>query len=158
MSNVFGILRTTVIKIVYFFHFIEKMKKVYRIFFRNTVLSDPYFVLFYSCDLRYFDVVLCPSSRKILATPLTLTPHYNPNRGRNPRPFKHRLRSARKTLLVFLLAQQRAAQRMREQPLILVLTLGSSSDLTIRYDTRCYFNVRSEADVSQLNLPHGTNN
>jgi len=23
------------------------------------------------------------------------------------------------------------------------------------YDTRCYFNVRSKADVSQLNLPHG---
>ena len=27
----------------------------------------------------------------------------------------------------------------------------------IRYDTRCYFNVRSKADISQLNLPH-TNN
>ena len=26
----------------------------------------------------------------------------------------------------------------------------------IRYDTRCYFNVRSKADTSQLNLPHGT--
>ena len=26
---------------------------------------------------------------------------------------------------------------------------------TIRYDTRCYFNVRSKADVSQLNLPGG---
>jgi len=25
------------------------------------------------------------------------------------------------------------------------------------YDTRCYFNVRSKADTSQLNLPHGTN-
>jgi len=25
---------------------------------------------------------------------------------------------------------------------------------TVRYDTRCYFNVRSKADVSQLNLPH----
>ena len=24
-----------------------------------------------------------------------------------------------------------------------------------RYDTRCYFNVRSKADMSQLNLPHG---
>ena len=29
---------------------------------------------------------------------------------------------------------------------------------TIRYDTRCYFNVRSKADISQLNLPHGTDN
>ena len=26
----------------------------------------------------------------------------------------------------------------------------------IRYDTRSYFNVRSKADISQLNLPHGT--
>ena len=26
---------------------------------------------------------------------------------------------------------------------------------TIRYDTRCYFNVRSKANASQLNLPHG---
>jgi len=25
---------------------------------------------------------------------------------------------------------------------------------TIRYNTRCYFNVRSKADMSQLNLPH----
>jgi len=28
----------------------------------------------------------------------------------------------------------------------------------IRYDTRCHFNVRSKADISQLNLPHGTDN
>ena len=28
----------------------------------------------------------------------------------------------------------------------------------IRYDTRCYFNVRSKADISQLSLPHGTDN
>ena len=28
---------------------------------------------------------------------------------------------------------------------------------TIRYDMRCDFNVRSEADLSQLNLPRGTN-
>ena len=26
------------------------------------------------------------------------------------------------------------------------------------YDTRCYFNVRSKADISQLNPPHGTDN
>ena len=25
----------------------------------------------------------------------------------------------------------------------------------VRCDTRCYFNVRSKADMSQLNLPHG---
>ena len=29
---------------------------------------------------------------------------------------------------------------------------------TIRHDTRCYFNVRSKADISQLNLPHWTDN
>ena len=28
----------------------------------------------------------------------------------------------------------------------------------LRYDTRCYFNVRSKIDTSQLNLQHGTNN
>ena len=37
-------------------------------------------------------------------------------------------------------------------------TLATHSDSTIRYDTRCYFNVRSKADISQLNLPHGTDN
>jgi len=36
------------------------------------------------------------------------------------------------------------------------LSLHSSNELgTIRYDTRCYFNVRSKADMSQLNLLHG---
>jgi len=29
---------------------------------------------------------------------------------------------------------------------------------TIRYDTRCYSNMRLKADMSQLNLPHGTDN
>ena len=28
----------------------------------------------------------------------------------------------------------------------------------LQYDTRCYFNVQSKADMSRLNLPHGTNN
>ena len=32
------------------------------------------------------------------------------------------------------------------------------SKVTIRYDTRCYFNLRSKANMSQLNLPHGTDN
>jgi len=31
-------------------------------------------------------------------------------------------------------------------------------DYTIRYDTRCYFNVRSKADMSQHILPHGNDN
>jgi len=29
---------------------------------------------------------------------------------------------------------------------------------SMRCDARCYFNVRSKADISQLNLPHGTDN
>ena len=29
---------------------------------------------------------------------------------------------------------------------------------TIRYDMRCYINVRSKANMSQLNLPHATDN
>jgi len=29
---------------------------------------------------------------------------------------------------------------------------------TIQYNTRCHFDVRSKADMSQLNLPHGTDN
>jgi len=36
--------------------------------------------------------------------------------------------------------------------------LTNTSSLTIRYDTRCYFNVRSKASMSQLNIPHGTDN
>jgi len=30
--------------------------------------------------------------------------------------------------------------------------------VTKRQDTRCFFDVRSKADISQLNLPHGTKN
>jgi len=33
-----------------------------------------------------------------------------------------------------------------------------STSRTIRYDTRCYFHVRSKGDMNQLNLPHGTKN
>jgi len=29
---------------------------------------------------------------------------------------------------------------------------------TIRYDTRCYINVHSKANMSHLNLPHGADN
>jgi len=35
---------------------------------------------------------------------------------------------------------------------------GSVATYLIRYDTRCYFNVRSKADMSQLHLPHGNYN
>jgi len=37
-------------------------------------------------------------------------------------------------------------------------SVSKAGGVTIRYDTRCYFNVRSKADISRLNLPHGTDN
>ena len=41
--------------------------------------------------------------------------------------------------------------------IILARDVGQTDTQTdVRFDTRCYFNVRSIADVSQLNLPHGT--
>ena len=33
---------------------------------------------------------------------------------------------------------------------------ANAGSTTLRYDTRCYFNVRSKADTSRLNVPHGT--
>jgi len=36
--------------------------------------------------------------------------------------------------------------------------MSKSEQKVIRYDTRCYYNVRLKADMSQLNLPHGTDN
>jgi len=39
---------------------------------------------------------------------------------------------------------------------ICVCGLHLDAEYTIRYDTRCYFNVRLKADIGQLNLPHGT--
>jgi len=30
--------------------------------------------------------------------------------------------------------------------------------IKLPYDARCYFNVRSKADISRLNLPHGNDN
>ena len=40
--------------------------------------------------------------------------------------------------------------------IVYVYTASTLSYDAIRYDTRCHFNVRSKADTSQLNLPHGT--
>ena len=36
--------------------------------------------------------------------------------------------------------------------------LGTFKGLAWEYDTRCYFNVRSKADMNRLNLPHGDDN
>ena len=49
--------------------------------------------------------------------------------------------------------------RKKHRPIPQVLRFSENKNRsTIRYDTRCYFNVRSKADISQLNLPHGTDN
>ena len=41
---------------------------------------------------------------------------------------------------------------------ILIVVCEFTASAGLRYDTRCYFKVRSKADMSQLNLPHRTNN
>ena len=55
-----------------------------------------------------------------------------------------------------------AAERLPNEPRLLDLYVCNKYN-NIRfchfsYNTRCYFNVRSKADISQLNLPHGTDN
>ena len=39
-----------------------------------------------------------------------------------------------------------------------ICTSLQTDNNTIQNDTRCYFNVRSKADMTQLNLPHGNAN
>ena len=40
-----------------------------------------------------------------------------------------------------------------------ISTAGKSAHSVLSsYDKRCYFNVRSKADMSRLNLPHGDDN
>ena len=55
---------TAVSKISLVFVLLKKMKRVYRIFFVTQCISDACFVLFCVCDLRCFDVVLCPPRAK----------------------------------------------------------------------------------------------
>ena len=44
-----------------------------------------------------------------------------------------------------------------ECPCVCIVFVSISPKLLmIRYDTRCYFSVRSKANMSQFNLPHGT--
>jgi len=56
-----------------------------------------------------------------------------------------------------------ASYTTTQQPQFMAFTLYRSTCVsrhfhTIRYDTRCYFNVRSKADMSQLNLPRRNDN
>jgi len=73
-------------------------------------------------------------------------------------------------LLLLSLIFSGAFSQTRASPSFRRLRFGSPADHVrsvsdstaswnwIRYDTRCYFNVRSKADMSQLNLPHGADN
>jgi len=49
--------------------------------------------------------------------------------------------------------QNQSTKRLTISHAAIVDDVTSTFDL--RYDTRCYFSVRSKADMSQLNLPHG---
>ena len=71
---------SSAIRISSFLILVNKMKWVYRIFIVTRCISDACFVLLYACDLRYCDVVLCPSSRQILATPLASAAVAQPSR------------------------------------------------------------------------------
>jgi len=51
-------------------------------------------------------------------------------------------------VLIYAVCRMNAAILLH--PVTVVLT---GYEDTIRYETRCYFNVRSKADMSQLNLP-----
>jgi len=63
------------------------------------------------------------------------------------------------TLPVSIAATERSFSALKRIKDYLRSTMAESRlNGTIRYDTRCYFNVRSKADISQLNLPHGTDN
>ena len=81
--------------------------------------------------------------------------------GKNPR-FTAFLKSNLHTRLVIVTANElglafpprNLPKKFRPDPSTFYLVIV----VTIRYDTRCYFNVRSKADISQLNLPHGTDN
>ena len=55
------------------------MKRVYRILLKHSVAI--FCVLFFVCDLSYIRVVLCPSSRQILATPLLVFTHSSSRNG-----------------------------------------------------------------------------
>jgi len=57
-------------------------------------------------------------------------------------------------VLCRMIAARTTISRYADAPAVKAVFTGAA----IRYDTRCYFNVRSKADISQLNLPHGTDN
>jgi len=63
-----GLCVPQLLKLLYF-HVTEKMKRVCRICCKHSVALFC-IILRSLCDLSYFHIVLCPSSRQILATPL----------------------------------------------------------------------------------------
>ena len=60
---------------------------------------------------------------------------------------------------MWILSKSAIGDRTRMAPPSFYPGLLGNSSTVIRSDTiRCYFNVRSKADMSQLNLPHGNDN
>ena len=60
-------------------------------------------------------------------------------------------------------AQKNTTQQLKTVVLWVFWTLAlvghrTNSLIALRYNKRCYFNVRPKANMSQLNLPHGTDN
>ena len=69
-------LRATVIKITSINILLKKMKTAHRFLYHGVYRSP--ILCYYVRDSSYFDVVLCPSSRQILATPLVMPNSHRP--------------------------------------------------------------------------------
>jgi len=107
-----------------------------------------------------------PSARRlrIVSTQRTMeegeTSSHRRARACDTRPTQRHAAAARTT--IYLLIISAAMLRLRQIAAV-TRTRRDSCECrcvhsTIRYDTRCYFNVRSKADTSRLNLPLGTDN
>jgi len=66
--------------------------------------------------------------------------------------------SLRQTVYTHCACVHQAAKLVAALLRVAGVTAGLAESNGSLYDTRCYFNVRSKANMSQLNLPHGTDN
>jgi len=73
MTVIFKICVPWLLKLVHFSFYCKKNENGISDISVSRCTSKPSFVLLHMCDLSYFDIVLCPSSSQIPATPLTLT-------------------------------------------------------------------------------------
>ena len=154
MSSEFCVPQLLKLSSLFFFHFIEKHDKGVS-FLKHSVSVFSFHFTSVTPPCR-----LCASSRLILATPLLviLTRMSALLFVSESSCIRHlEVRSLRPTrdnyaLRPFPVVQFQWQQLYRSYKVI------RKAGIAIRYDTRCYFGVRSKADTSQLNLPHGTKN